>query len=85
MLVVIVDESEEERRKAEEAVRKSNPEAEIISREYIDHELFSGEYSGRKRLRIKTFGEFAIFADDMPVKFRYSKSQELFALLVDRR
>ena len=85
MLVLIVDENEEERRRAEEAVRRVSPEAKIITREYLDHELFPGEFNGRRRLRVKTFGEFAMFADDKPVKFRYSKSQELFALLVDRR
>ena len=37
------------------------------------------------RIRIVTFGDFIVFADGKPVQFRYSKAQELFAVLVDAR
>ncbi|MDO5573505.1 MAG: response regulator [bacterium] len=40
--------------------------------------------SDDERVKIKTFGHFEIFVDDEPVKFAYSKTKELLALLVDR-
>jgi len=39
---------------------------------------------GKKSVRIKTFGNFDIFMNDTPVKFRSPKSKELLAYLVDR-
>ena len=42
------------------------------------------QLSSTKKLQIKCFGNFEVFADGVPVKFRYSKSKELFAYLVDR-
>ena len=42
------------------------------------------QLSSSKKLQIKCFGNFEVFADGVPVKFRYSKSKELFAYLVDR-
>lgn len=33
---------------------------------------------------IKTFGKFEIFVGDLPLKFAYSKSKELLAILVDK-
>ena len=43
------------------------------------------EDSLKKRIRITTFGNFSVFADGKNVQFRYSKSQELFAILVDAK
>lgn len=37
-----------------------------------------------KGVVIKTFGKFEIFVDDLPLKFAYSKSKELLAILVDK-
>ena len=37
-----------------------------------------------KKLQIKCFGNFEVFANGEPVKFTYSNSKELFAYLVDR-
>lgn len=37
-----------------------------------------------RRIRIRCFGTFEVFADDKPMKFRYTKSKELLAYLVDR-
>lgn len=37
------------------------------------------------RLVIKTFGNFEIFYKQKPIKFKYDKTKELFALLIDRR
>ncbi len=38
-----------------------------------------------KRLKIRAFGNFEAFIDNMPLSFRYSKTKELLAYLVDRR
>ena len=37
-----------------------------------------------KRLVVKTFGNFEAFIDNMPIHFKYSKSKELLAYLIDR-
>ena len=39
----------------------------------------------RKKAFIKTFGEFELFVDDVPVHFSNKKARELLALLTDRR
>ncbi len=39
----------------------------------------------RGRLYIRTFGSFEVFLDGRPLKFRYQKTKELMAWLVDRR
>lgn len=38
-----------------------------------------------KRVRVQTFGDFEVFIGGRPAKFRYSKTKELLAYLVDRR
>ena len=38
-----------------------------------------------KRLRAITFGNFQILADNEPVKFKYQKTKELLAYLIDRK
>ncbi|MGN0813249.1 MAG: response regulator [Candidatus Coproplasma sp.] len=38
-----------------------------------------------KRIRIQTFGNFEVYLDGKPLTFRYSKSLELLAYLVDRK
>lgn len=38
----------------------------------------------RKRVRFQTFGNFEVFIDGKPVKFKYEKAKELLAYLVDR-
>ena len=37
-----------------------------------------------KRIRVRAFGNFEVFVDGKPAKFRYQKTKELFACLVDR-
>lgn len=39
----------------------------------------------RALVRVQTFGGFEVYAGDVPVHFKRSKSKELFAFLVDRR
>lgn len=39
----------------------------------------------KKQLRVQCFGNFEVFKDGQPVKFKNSKTKELFAYLVDRK
>ena len=56
---------------------------EKVQRE-MDHLRFREERPPRS-IRIQCFGNFEVFARGKPVKFRYAKSKELLAYLVDRR
>ena len=38
----------------------------------------------KKRLNVKTFGNFECFVQNEPIQFKYNKTRELFAYLVDR-
>lgn len=38
-----------------------------------------------QRIRVQTFGNFEVFVDDVPLKFRRNRTKELLAYLVDRR
>ncbi|MDO4486817.1 MAG: response regulator [Bacillota bacterium] len=38
----------------------------------------------KKRVRFHTFGNFEVFIDDKPVKFKYDLTKEMLAYLVDR-
>lgn len=40
--------------------------------------------AGHERLRVQAFGNFEVYVNDEPVQFRYSKTKELLAYLVDR-
>lgn len=39
----------------------------------------------RKRVRVHAFGNFEVFLDDKPMEFKYRKTKELFAYLIDRK
>ena len=39
----------------------------------------------RRRMRVQTFGNFEVYMDGMPMAFKYSKTKELLAYLVDRK
>ena len=39
----------------------------------------------RRRLRIQTFGNFEAYIEGKPIAFKYSKTKELLAYLVDRK
>lgn len=43
------------------------------------------EYKTEKKLRVQTFGNFDVFYGEEHLKFRYAKTKELLAFLVDRR
>ena len=39
----------------------------------------------RRRMRVQCFGNFEAYIDGMPIAFKYSKTKELLAYLIDRR
>ena len=39
----------------------------------------------RRRMRVQTFGNFEVYIDGIPISFKYSKTKELLAYLIDRR
>ena len=39
----------------------------------------------RRRLRVQTFGNFEAYIDGMPIAFKYSKTKEVLAYLIDRK
>jgi two-component SAPR family response regulator len=59
-------------------VTKEAAEREI---ENLRHPL---EQKGGANLYVQTFGNFEVFSNGAPLKFRYSKSKELLAYLIDR-
>lgn len=57
--------------------------AEMI-REELDNLRYPIRREGKKRVRFCTFGNFEVYVDDKPVNFRYKKTKEMLAYLVDR-
>lgn len=58
-----------------------------VTEEAVSREL-TFVYNSRpseKRIQVKTFGGFDVYADGQPVRFRRAKAKELLAYLVDRR
>ncbi len=43
------------------------------------------EQEEQRKLKVRAFGNFEVFADGIPLNFRYQKTKELLAYLVDRR
>ena len=60
-----------------------------VPAEELKTELNSLRYpltqKGRKRLFAQTFGNFELFVDGKPVNFKYSKTKEIVALLINNR
>ena len=50
--------------------------------EELRHPVDSGGYKG---LRARAFGNFEVFYDGQPLRFKYAKTKELLAYLIDRR
>lgn len=46
---------------------------------------FPVAYVAKDKLRVQTFGNFEVYAGGEPLWFRYSKTKEMFAYLVDRQ
>ena len=60
-------------------IKEKDVRAEL---EDLRHEVESAPPS---KLFIRAFGDFEVFSDGVPLKFRYQKTKELLAYLVDRR
>ena len=43
------------------------------------------QWSREKRIKVLTFGNFEVLADDVPVRFERKQSKEIFAYLIDKR
>ena len=58
-----------------------------ITAEKVQVELAHLRYpvARRRRVRVQTFGNFEVFLDGRPMEFKYHKTKELFAYLVDRK
>jgi two-component SAPR family response regulator len=58
-----------------------------ITAEKVKRELYDlrRPISKKSRMRVQAFGNFEVYIDNCPVAFRYSKTKELLAYLVDRR
>ena len=59
-----------------------------IQKEHLQRELtflYGEEYTKEKRVRVQTFGNFAVWVDDEPLNFGRQKSKELFAYLIERK
>lgn len=52
--------------------------------EELENLRFPVERSTGKRVRFHTFGNFEVYIDGEPVKFKYEKTKEMLAYLVDR-
>ena len=60
------------------------PSSEAVS-EGAGETAAPGKRTVPRSVRIRTFGYFDVFVGDQPIAFRNKKSEELFALLIDRR
>lgn len=57
-----------------------------ITPEKIKHELenLRRPIFEKKRLKVQTFGNFEVYIDGKPLAFKYRRTKELFAYLIDR-
>ncbi len=62
----------------------TKPVNEEKIKEEIDGLRYVAELTPTKELKVKCFGNFEVFAYGKPLKFKYAKSKELFAYLIDR-
>ena len=62
----------------------SKPVSEEKVKEEIEGLRYPVELKSTKKLQVKCFGNFDVFYHGKPVKFKYSKSKEVFAYLIDR-
>ena len=71
------------------SIRASGYLAKPASPEEVKTELESLRYSpnsdGYKRVFIQTFGNFELFADGKPIAFKYNKTKEIIAVMVNNR
>ena len=58
--------------------------AERLKKE-LDQLRFAERYNDHKRIFVQTFGNFEIFVDGRPLDFKYTKTKEIVAILVNNR
>ncbi len=63
-------------------LKPATVEKVLESMENLRHPVVSDPSS---LLRVQCFGNFDVFFDNKPVKFKYQKTKELFAYLIDRK
>ena len=90
MRVILVDSDPRALDALADHIRRGDPQAEIetfTSQDALARWLEENRASvpPAKGLRVQTFGNFEIFYDGKPVRFRRSRTKELFAYLIDRR
>ncbi len=60
-----------------------------VTKEAIRHEFDDLRYSGNRmiksRVYVQTFGDFEIFVDGEPISFKYTRTKEVVAVLVNNR
>lgn len=61
------------------------PATADLVKEELSELRYGEHYNGRKRLFAKTFGAFELFVDGKPVEFKYSKTKEVVAVLINNR
>lgn len=57
---------------------------EKVQRE-LAHLRYPATENRARRLQVRTFGSFAVFVGNEPLQFSFSKTWELFALLIDQK
>ena len=58
--------------------------ADLVSEE-LAQLRYAERYNGHKRVFAQTFGNFELFVDGVPVEFKYSKTKEVVAVLINNR
>lgn len=51
----------------------------------IDELRYAEHYNGHKRVFAQTFGNFELFVDNKPVEFKYKRTKEIVAILINNR
>ena len=62
----------------------TKPVNEEMVREEVEALRYAPQASRSEKLQVKCFGNFEVFSLGTPLNFRYAKTKELFAYLVDR-
>ena len=51
----------------------------------LDQLRYAERYNDHKRIFVQTFGNFEFFVDGKPIEFKYSKTKEILAILVNNK
>ncbi|MCR5098096.1 MAG: hypothetical protein K6B14_04020 [Lachnospiraceae bacterium] len=94
MKVIFINEEKRDLTEYIEAVRKVDESAMVrgfhvadMYRRIVAKEIANLSYPvlvEDKRIHVKTFGNFEVFIDGVPITSKYNKTRELFAFLIDK-